>query len=143
MAKELPYLVDKQILRVNGQNLKDLLEPYPSEILHKVYLSLPPEIKHRSSEIDKYLEASIKELKISTTNVSDFVKQMKSLKAIDKRLSKIKDKISFIGQMVTILENVKGHIVQGVDKDSSKNWKSYQTALLQNMSSLENAMSKA
>ncbi len=49
------------------------------------------------------MDDSIRELKISTTNVADFVKQMKSLKKIDKNLPKIKDKISFIGQIVNIL----------------------------------------
>jgi hypothetical protein len=67
---------------------------------------------------------------------------MKSLKAIDKKLPKIKDKISFIGQVINILETLKPHIV-GIDKDSSKIWKSYQTALLQDTVNLENAMAKA
>jgi hypothetical protein len=64
---------------------------------------MPPEIKRRSGEIGKYLEDSIRSLKASTANVSDFVKQMKSLKAIDKNLQKVKDKISFIGQIINIL----------------------------------------
>ena len=46
---------------------------------------------------------SIRDLKISTANVSDFVKQMKSLKSIDKKLPKIKEKISLIGQIINIL----------------------------------------
>ncbi len=98
-------------------------------------MSLPPHIKKKSEEIGKYLEESIKSLKISTTNVADFVKQMKSLKSIDKKLPKLKDKISFIGQIVNILETQKIHIV-GVEKDSSKIWKSFQTHLLQDMSNL-------
>lgn len=79
---------------------------------------------------------------MSTTNVSDFVKQMKSLKAIDKRLPRIKEKVSFIGQVINILESLKPHI-QGLDKESSKIWKGYQTQLLQDMINLENAMSRA
>jgi len=35
---------------------------------------------------------------------------MKSLKAIDKKLQRVKDKISFIGQMINILESIKPHI---------------------------------
>jgi len=42
-------------------------------------------------------------LRTSTTNVADFVAQMKSLKIIDKRLPKLKDKISFIGQVISVL----------------------------------------
>jgi hypothetical protein len=34
---------------------------------------------------------------------------MKSLKAIDKKLQKVKDKISFIGQVINILESLKQH----------------------------------
>lgn len=60
---------------------------------------------------------------------------MKSLKAIDKRLPRIKEKISFIGQVINILDNLKPHI-QNLDKDASKTWKSYQTQLLQDMISL-------
>ena len=60
---------------------------------------------------------------------------MKSLKAIDKKLPRIKEKIGFIGQAIQILENVKPHI-QGLEKDSSKIWKTYQTQLLQDMISL-------
>ena len=60
---------------------------------------------------------------------------MKSLKAIDKKLPKIKEKISLIGQIINILEGLKSHI-QGLDKESSKTWKGYQTQLLQDMISL-------
>ena len=81
------------------------------------------------------MEESIRALKASTTNVSDFVKQMKSLKAIDKKLPKIKDKISFIGQVINILESMRPH-AQVSEKDSSKTWKSYQTQLLQDMMNL-------
>jgi|688.fasta_scaffold2671844_1 hypothetical protein len=86
-----------------------MLEPNPTEVFNKIYLSLPPEIKRRAGEIGKYLDESIKALKSSTANVSDFVKQMKSLKAIDKKLPKIKDKISFIGQIINILDGLKAH----------------------------------
>ena len=88
-----------------------------------------------AKEIGKYLEDSTKELKISTSNVDDFVQQMKSLKAIDKKLPKVKDKISLIGQIIGILESVKGYI-ENLEKDSSKKWKSLQTYLLQNMMNL-------
>ena len=142
VTKELPFLLDKQILRVNAYPLKNLLEPKPNEILNKIYLSIPPEIKNRTTHLLKYLADSIRSLKASTTNVSDFVKQMKSLKAIDKRLPRIKEKIGFVGQTIQILEQMKGHI-QGLDKDASKTWKSYQTQLLQDMINLENAMSRA
>jgi hypothetical protein len=142
VAKELPFLVDKQILRVNAYGLKNMLEPKPNEILNKIYLSIPPEIKRRTSELLAYLGESIRALKASTANVSDFVKQMKSLKAIDKRLPRIKEKISFVGQVANILESLKPHILN-LDKDSSKAWKGYQTQLLQDMISLENAMSRA
>lgn len=67
---------------------------------------------------------------------------MKSLKAIDKRLPRVKEKISFIGQTINILESLKPHI-PNLDKESSKIWKGYQTQLLQDMISLENAMSRA
>ena len=40
---------------------------------------------------------------------------MKSLKKIDKKLPKIKDKISFVGQVINVLESLKPH-VQGIDK---------------------------
>lgn len=60
---------------------------------------------------------------------------MKSLKAIDKRLPRIKEKISVIGQTINILESLKPHI-QGLDKESSKVWKGYQTQLLQDLISL-------
>jgi hypothetical protein len=55
---------------------------------------------------------------------------MKSLKAIDKKVQKIKDKISFIGQVINILETLKPHI-QNLDKEAAKVWKSYQIQLLQ------------
>ena len=74
-------------------------------------------------------------MKASTARVKEFVRQMKSLKAIDKRLPRIKEKIGFIGQVIQILEASKHHI-QGLEKDSSKVWKSYQTQLLQDMISL-------
>lgn len=60
---------------------------------------------------------------------------MKSLKAIDKKLPKIKDKISFIGQVINILESMRPH-AQVNEKDSSKTWKAYQTQLLQDMMNL-------
>ena len=123
------------MLRVSAFDIKKLLQPRPNEILNRIYLSIPTQIKRRSSEIAKYLEESIRSLKASTANVSDFVKQMKSFKAIDKKLPKIKDKISYIGQVINILETLKPHII-GLDKDVSKVWKNYQTQLLQDMISL-------
>lgn len=48
VSKELPYLVDKQILRVNAFGFKNMVEPKPNEILNKIYLSVPPEIKRRT-----------------------------------------------------------------------------------------------
>lgn len=67
---------------------------------------------------------------------------MKSLKKIDKKLPKIKDKISFVGQVINVLESLKPHI-QNVDKEASKTWKNIQTHLLQEMTHLENCISKA
>ena len=67
---------------------------------------------------------------------------MKSLKKIDKRLPRVKEKIGFIGQAIQILEGSRHHI-QGLEKEASKSWKTYQTHLLQDMISLENAMSRA
>ena len=90
----------------------------------------------------EYLKVSIKALKASNANTRDFVNQMKSLKKIDKRLPRIKEKIGFIGQAIQILEGSRHHIV-GLEKDASKTWKTYQTQLLQDMISLENAMSRA
>ena len=55
---------------------------------------------------------------------------MKSLRKIDKKLPKIKDKISFVGQIINVLESLKPHI-QGVEKDAPKAWKAIQTNLLQ------------
>lgn len=66
-------------------------------------MSLPPFIKDVALVIENYLAESIKALRTSTTNVADFVSQMKSLKIIDKKLPKLKDKISFIGQVVSVL----------------------------------------
>lgn len=60
---------------------------------------------------------------------------MKSLKKIDKKLPKIKDKISFVGQVINVLESLKQH-VQGIDKEAPKAWKTIQTQLLQEMTSL-------
>lgn len=60
---------------------------------------------------------------------------MKSLKKIDKKLPKIKDKISFVGQIINVLESLKPHI-QGIDKDAIKTWKTIQTQLLQEMTNL-------
>ena len=40
---------------------------------------------------------------------------MKSLKIIDKKLPKVKERITFVGQIITVLENLKSH-VQGLDK---------------------------
>jgi hypothetical protein len=47
--------------------------------------------------------------------VEEFVNQMKSLKKIDKKLPKIKDKISFVGQIINVLESLRIH-VRGVNK---------------------------
>ena len=60
---------------------------------------------------------------------------MKSLKAIDKKLPKIKDKISFIGQIINILDGLKAH-APGNEKDITKSLKTLQTQLLQDMISL-------
>jgi dynein heavy chain, axonemal len=49
VSKELPFLLDKQILRVNAYSLKNILEPQSNEILNKIYLSIPPEIKKRTN----------------------------------------------------------------------------------------------
>ena len=118
-------------MRVNTQDIKNILLPKPNDILNAIYISMPPFIKKKTEEISGYLLESIRALKSSTTNVRDFVKQMKSLKETDKKVPKVKDKISFIGQIVNVLENLKFHIKTGLEKDSSKTWKSYQTHLLQ------------
>ena len=64
---------------------------------------MPPYFTDMSKDIGGYLEQSTRQLKVSTTNVPDFVEQMKNLKKIDKKLPKVKDKISLIGQIVGIL----------------------------------------
>lgn len=76
------------------------------------------------------MTSSIKSLKTTTTNVEEFVNQMKSLRKIDKKLPKIKDKISFVGQIINVLETLKTH-AQGIDKEAPKAWKNIQTHLLQ------------
>lgn len=76
------------------------------------------------------MTSSIRSLRTTTTNVEEFVNQMKSLRKIDKKLPKIKDKISFVGQIIHVLEALKTH-AQGVDKEASKTWKTLQTHLLQ------------
>jgi hypothetical protein len=40
---------------------------------------------------------------------------MKSLKIIDKKLPKVKERITFVGQIITVLENLKSNVV-GLDK---------------------------
>lgn len=38
--QEVPFIIDKQLLRVQGYDLKNVLEPQPAQILQKIYLSL-------------------------------------------------------------------------------------------------------
>jgi macrodomain Ter protein organizer (MatP/YcbG family) len=64
---------------------------------------MPEFIKKVAHELNLYLSESIRSLRSSTTNVEEFVNQMKSLKKIDKKLPKLKDKISFVGAIITVL----------------------------------------
>lgn len=62
--------------------------------------------------------------------MADFVNQMKSLRTIDKKVAKSKEKISLIDQLVQLLESMKQSL-GNKDKDALTVWKGYQTHLLQ------------
>lgn len=74
--------------------------------------------------------------------MADFVNQMKSLRTIEKKVAKSKEKISLIGQLIQLLESMKQSLGNN-DKDALKVWKGYQTHLLQSMGNLETAITKA
>ena len=48
IQNEAPFMVDKQLLRVQAYDLKNTISPQPGTILQKIYLSLPPEIQKRT-----------------------------------------------------------------------------------------------
>lgn len=77
----------------------------------------------------------------TTSNVADFVEQMKTLKRIDRRIGKIKEKVTFIGQVCNIIDNNKAIVVLP-DKDMPKKVKTYHTHLLQNLANLDISISK-
>ena len=87
------------------------------------------------------MNENISHLSQSTTNVGDFVEQMKILKKVDKKIGKLKEKATLIGQFCNIIDNHKGNIVL-TDKEMPKRVKGYHVALLQNLSALDNAISK-
>lgn len=43
--------------------------------------------------------------------MADFVDQMKTLKKIDKKIGKIKEKAGFVGQVCNIIENNKSNLI--------------------------------
>ena len=101
--KEIPYIFDKELMRVNGAKLKETLVPLPGQCLNKLYLSLPLYLENLSNGLNKYLNESIIQLTKSATNVADFVEQMKNLKKIDRKIPKVKDRVGFIGQICNII----------------------------------------
>ena len=91
--------------------------------------------------MNSYLNTNITSLTQSATTVADFVEQMKILKKVDKKIMKLKEKAAFIGQVCNIIDNHKGNVILP-DKEMPKRIKGYHTLILQNLSSLDNAISK-
>lgn len=126
---------------MNTKDIKDLLVPFPVRSLERLYQDLPVFVDRMSNELNSYLNKNIVNLSQTTTNVADFVEQMKTLKKVDKKIGKLKDKSTLIGQICNIIDNHKGHVVL-TDKEMPKRVKSYHILLLQNLSALDNAISK-
>ncbi len=53
--EELPYIMDKQLLRVNSRKIRLKIQDYPSECLNKLYLMMPDYIKKINQELILYL----------------------------------------------------------------------------------------
>lgn len=141
MEKDLPFMFDKELLRVNTREIKKHLMPFPVNSLNRLYADLPVYISKISGELNEYLNENIASLSMPTTNVADFVKQMETLKKVDKKIGKLKEKSALIGQLVYIIDNNKGNIIL-TDKDMIKRVKAYQTQLVINLTNLDSVMSK-
>lgn len=53
--EQMPFLMDKQLLRVNSRRLRLEMQDYPSDCLNKIYHMMPKHIKKISNEMDSYL----------------------------------------------------------------------------------------
>ncbi len=111
ITAEMPYLFDRELLRINSTKVKDSLQDYPGECLNKLYGILPPYIYEMKENIGDYMGKAIKVMRAATTNVADFVAQIKEMRKIDRKLPKVRTKINFIGQVVNILESMKQHAI--------------------------------
>lgn len=111
VEKELPFLYDKELLRVNAKELKNVLIPFPQESLNRILGDLPIYLKQISDDINTYLKNNIEKLSKQATNVSSFVHQMKTMKNIQKKIDKIKHKAGFVGQISNIIEINKSNLI--------------------------------
>lgn len=62
VEKELPFLYDKELLRVNAKELKNVLIPFPQESLNRILGDLPIYLKQISDDINTYLKNNIEKL---------------------------------------------------------------------------------
>ena len=53
--ESLPFILDKQLLRINSRRIRSFLQNFPSECLHKLYFLMPNHIKKIAEELSEYL----------------------------------------------------------------------------------------
>jgi len=74
LNEAIPNQADIGLLRVNNAALKQKLVPGPSKIIEKLKVSLPNNLKVRSTEIRDWINKSMLGLKSSNSSIDEFVR---------------------------------------------------------------------
>ena len=104
MEKEIPYMADLGLLRLDFTKIKHKLIPSPLEIISKLKHFMPDLIRGRIKEYIEWLRVSSNALRATNIQIDEFVKQQNALKAIEKSFPKYKNMIDIVSQQFDILK---------------------------------------
>lgn len=79
LEKEIPYVFDLGLLRVDCSLIKETLCPTPQRLIDQFMAFIPGLLRDKNEEIQAWLNSANRELKYNSGTIDDFVKQQNSL----------------------------------------------------------------
>lgn len=84
MEEKIPSQADIGMLRVNNAGLKSKLLPGPLNIIERLKISLPQNLKERATVIRKWINESMSGLKSSNSSIDEFVRVKNHYNEVDR-----------------------------------------------------------
>lgn len=110
LEKEIPYIFDLGLLRVDCTQLKLLIIPSPQMLIKELESFMPDLIRTKNKQIKEWLNNAIYELKCMSGTIEDFVKQQNSLRKIENIFPDVRDQFSVLQFQLMICQQYKFEI---------------------------------